>query len=380
MQYSLLSKFQGAFLGAALGNHVGSHFEYQIEKNREDYKFFLNQHKFYLSKLDKNYLKKWGEITIYCAESLIRKQAFNEDDWQKVYKEWQDKQQNHKGYTWKLNTIKDSSKELEKLAEIVNNNQSDFHYINKDDILIPKISNTIIASLPVSLIYHEDEFKLKEKLQQWGNVWENNLEINLGNLVVGYIIAQALTNRLDPLTLIPKIIDYIGERELLVEQLRQVEKLIYQGANLDAAITHLSKNFKFLEKQQILDEGQQKSCSSTFFIPISLALYCFLSTPEDFGLAVLRSARTGWSTQICTIVGILSGVYNSSSGVPVEWRKKMGVELLGMKDEADIMNLAKKLWAVWCGVYDPNNIIQNVVPAVAATNVIRPRSHPASNS
>merc|ERR1739838_283026 len=197
MQYSLLSKFQGAFLGAALGNHIGSHFEYQIEKNREDYKFFLNQHKFYLSKLDKNYLKKWGEITIYCAESLIRKQAFNEDDWQKVYKEWQDKQQNHKGYTWKPNTIKDSSKELEKLAEIVNNNQSDFHYINKDDILIPKISNTIIASLPVSLIFHEDEFKLKEKLQQWGNVWENNLEINLGNLVVGYIIAQALTNRLD---------------------------------------------------------------------------------------------------------------------------------------------------------------------------------------
>ncbi|MCL2933735.1 MAG: ADP-ribosylglycohydrolase family protein [Trichodesmium sp. MAG_R03] len=380
MQYSLLSKFQGALLGAALGNYVGSHFEYQIEKNREDYKFFIDQDKFYLSKLEKNDLQKWGEITISCAESLIRKQAFNEDDWQKVYKEWQDKQYNHKGYTWKSNRIKDSSKKSEKLVEIVNNNQSDFHYINKDDILIPTISNAIIASLPVSLIYHEDEFKLKEKLQQWGNVWENNLEINLGNLVVGYIVAQALTDRLDPLTLIPKIIDYIGERELLVEQLRQVEKLIDQGANLDAAINHLSKNFKFLEKQQILDEGQQRSCSSTFFISISLALYCFLSTPEDFGLAVLRSARTGSSTQICTIVGILSGVYNSSAGVPVKWRKKMRVELLGMKDEVEILKLAKRLWALWCGVYDPNNVIQNMVPAVAATNVIRPRSHPASGS
>ncbi|MGD1715871.1 ADP-ribosylglycohydrolase family protein [Dapis sp. BLCC M172] len=378
MQYSLLSKFQGALLGAALGNYVGSHFEHQVEKNCQSYKLFMNQHKFDRSKLEENYLKKWGEITMNCAKSLIRKQEFNEEDLQKVHKEWQNKWKNKKDYTGKANKIKDSPVELEKLVGIVKNKHPDFNYINNDDVLNPTASNAIITSLPVSLIYHEDEFKLQQKLQQWGKVWENDLEVNLGNLVVGYIISQILIEKLDPLTIIGKIIDYIGEKEPLVGQLRQVEKLINQGANLDAAINHLSKNLKSLEKQQLFCEGQQKSLSSAFFIPISLALYCFLSTPENFGLAVLRSARSGWATQTCTIVGTLSGAYNSSAGVPVEWRQKMGVELLGMKDEMEIMNLAKSLWAVWSGVYDPNNVTQSIVPAVAARNVIRPRPHPAS--
>ncbi|MDE5075986.1 MAG: ADP-ribosylglycohydrolase family protein, partial [Trichodesmium sp. St5_bin2_1] len=80
----------------------------------------------------------------------------------------------------------------------------------------------------------------------------------------------------------------------------------------------------------------------------------------------------------CIIVGILSGAYNSIAGVPVEWRQKMGLEPLGMNDEVEIINLAKNLWAVWCGVYDPNNLTQSLVPAVAASNVIRPSPRPAN--
>ncbi|OZH53864.1 hypothetical protein AFK68_14740 [Hydrocoleum sp. CS-953] len=108
----LLSKFQGALLGAALGNYVGSHFEHQVEKNCQSYKLFMNQHKFDRSKLEENYLKKWGEITMNCAKSLIRKQEFNEEDLQKVHKEWQNKWKNKKDYTGKANKIKDSPVEL----------------------------------------------------------------------------------------------------------------------------------------------------------------------------------------------------------------------------------------------------------------------------
>jgi hypothetical protein len=49
-----------------------------------------------------------------------------------------------------------------------------------------------------------------------------------------------------------------------------------------------------------------------------------------------------------------------------------------MNDEVEIINLAKNLWAVWCGVYDPNNLTQSLVPAVAASNVIRPSPRPAN--
>ncbi|MEB3341620.1 ADP-ribosylglycohydrolase family protein [Okeania sp.] len=380
MNYSLLSKFQGALLGAVLGSYVGFYFENQIEKNRENYRLSINKDKLHLSNYEKKQLQKWVEIIVNSSESLIRKQEFNQDDWQKVYKEWQDKWNQKKDYTNAPNTtIKSSPKELEKLVSIVNNKQPSLNYINNDDIFNPTASNAIISSLPVSLLYHDNKLKLQQKLEEWGKVWKNYLEVNLSNLVVGYIITQILTERLEPLNIIPKIIDYIGEKEPLVGQLRQVDKLINEGANLDAAINHFSEDVKYIEKQQILWQGQQKSLSSTFFTPISLALYCFLSTPEDFSLAVLRSARTGWTTQTCTIVGTLSGAYNSIFGVPVEWRQKMGVELLSMKDEIEIMKLAKNLWAVWCGVYDPN-ITPSIMPTVVASNVISPRPHSASSS
>lgn len=235
--------------------------------------------------------------------------------------------------------------------------------------------------MPVALLYHDDELKLRQGLEQWGKVWQNHLEINLSNLAVGYIITQALTDRLEPHTLIPKIINYLGEGEtLLVDQLRQVEKLITQGTNLDTAVSKLSKNARYLEKQLKFAEGQQQPLSSSYLISVPLALYCFLSTPEEFRLAVLRAARTGWATQTCPIVATLSGAYNSISGIPVEWRQRMGVELLGMNNEMEILSLAKSIWAVWSGVYNPNTMTGNLVPAVAASNIIRPplRSRKAS--
>ncbi len=376
MQYCLLSKFKGALLGAYLGNYIGSNLKHQVESNQKKYKLFINKHEFCNSELNKRYLQKWGEITAKCANSLIRKQEFNQEDWQRVYEEWRDNWNSNQDHNFDKSQNRASQKDLEKLVKIVDGELSNFQKINlyRDDLFNPTASNGVIASLPVALLYHEDELKLQQKLQQWGKVWQNYLAINLSNLAIGYVIAQALTDRIDPLTLIPKIIDYIGEKEPLVGQLREVEKLIHQGVNIDGAITRLSKNVKCFEKQQVFWRGQQTSVSSAFFIPISLALYCFLSTPEDLGLAVLRAARTRWGTQTSTIVGTLSGAFNSNAGVPVEWRQRIRVELLGMNDEAEIMKLAKSLWALWCGVYHPNNMTPSLVPVVAASNFIHPRS------
>ncbi|NET78445.1 MULTISPECIES: ADP-ribosylglycohydrolase family protein [Okeania] len=377
MQHSLLTKFQGTLLGAVLGNHLGYYFEQQqTEKERKNYKISINKHKFNLD-LDKQKLQKWGEITANCANSLIINQEFNQKDWQKVYEEWQYNWTNKKDQSGKTSQVKYSQKKVEKFPEIFDNELADIYYIDKDDVFYPTASNAVIASLPVTLLYHEDELKLEKKLQQWGKVWQNYSDINPSNLAIGYLIAQALTEKLDPRTIIPKIIDYIGEKEPLVGQLRQVEQLINQKANLDTAITKLSKNLKSCSRQDIFSEEQENSISCPFFLPICLALYCFLSTPEDLSLSILRGSRTKWATEICTIVGTLSGAYNSTTGIPVEWRQKMGAELLGI-NEAEILKLAKKLWAVWCGVYDPNNMTQNIVPAVAARNIIRPRPRKAS--
>ncbi|MDJ0553788.1 MAG: ADP-ribosylglycohydrolase family protein [Microcoleaceae cyanobacterium MO_207.B10] len=364
MQYSLLRKFQGAFLGASFGDIVGSQFKQLAEPNPNHY--------------------KWKEITIICAKSLIRKNGLNQKDWQETCKQWQEKWNQKSSIEISKNSSLEPSKiihskaELAKLGEMVNNKPSDFTYIsNKSNLLSPKPNNAVIASLPIALLYHEDEFKLQQKLQQWGEVWGNHLEINPVNLAIGYVMAQALTEKLEPLTLIPKTIDYIGEQEPLVGHLKQVNILINQGANLETATVQLSKNAKFLEQQQLSSEEKPIPQSSTLLIPVALALYCFLSTPENLGLAVLRAARTKWATETCSIVGALSGAYNSSAGIPVKWRQTMGDELFGTTNETEIMNLAKSLWAVWCGVYNSAKMI-DPLPAVAASNVIRPRSHKTS--
>ncbi|MGB3514723.1 MAG: ADP-ribosylglycohydrolase family protein [Microcoleaceae cyanobacterium] len=369
MQYSLLSKFQGALLGAALGDLVGCKIEQQVEQNH-------------------NY-QKWGEITVSCAKSLIIKQGFHQEYWQKTNKQWQQKWSDKSSIEISKTSNLEPSKiifpkpDLGKLEEMVNNKSSNFSHINNDDtkdnLFNPTPTNAVIASLPISLLYHEDEFKLQQKLQQWGAVWRNYLEINPANLAIGYVMAQALTEKLDPLTLIPKTINYIGEQEPLADQLKQVKILINQGASLEAATVQLSKSAKSLEQQQLSCEEQQKSHSWASFIPISLGLYCFLSTPEDLGLAVLRAARTRWIRETCSIVGALSGAYNSSVGIPVGWRQTMGLQLLGTTNEVEIMKLAKSLWAVWCGVYNPEKTI-HPMPAVAASNVIRPRLHKTGGS
>lgn len=378
MQYSLLSKFEGVLLGAALGDLMGSQFKQQVEPNKRTDKLLINQPNLYQSELEKRRSYKWGEITVSCAKSLITKQGFNQEDWQEICRKWQQKWHDQTNRSLESRKIKSTTGELEKLEEMLKNKSPNFREENgdskKDDVFSPTPSNAVIPSLPVALLYHEDEFKLQQKLQQWGEVWGNHLEINPGNLAIGYAMAQALTEKLDPLTLIPKIIDYIGKEKALVGQLRQVETLVKDGANLETAITQLSRNAKSLEKQQLSGRDKQISHSSAFLIPIALALYCFLSTPEDFGLGVLRAARTRWVAQTCSIVGALSGAYNSSAGIPVGWRQTMGVELLGTVNEVETMRLAKSLWAVWCGVYNPEKMRPYPTPAVAATNVIRP--HP----
>ncbi|WP_202218862.1 hypothetical protein [Okeania sp. KiyG1] len=51
-------------------------------------------------------MQKWGEITVNCANSLIRNQEFNQEDWQKIYGEWQDNWANKKDQSSKTSQVK----------------------------------------------------------------------------------------------------------------------------------------------------------------------------------------------------------------------------------------------------------------------------------
>jgi len=335
MRYSLLSQFQGTLLGAVLGEFIYQELSIFSPSKQESDNLADSQQKTF-QEVGNNraiYRTLRGEIAIISARSLVKYEGLEVEDW---HEKWKSK---------KLSEYPNSGVSLRVLSEIA------------------------IASLPVAMLYHEEEAKLREKLDQIGEVWQGKSDVKLSNLAVGYAIALALKEKLEPQTLITQIINILEEECPLVELLKEVQSLLERRADLETAIRHLSNKAKSIETEAI--------------IPVCLAFYCFLSTPENWQLAVQRAARTGRGSQICAIVGALSGAYNSSAGIPVEWRgalnfrlrKTSGLISEAVASEAEIIELAKTLLAIWCGVYNPKTMENklNLVPAVAASNVIRPR-------
>ncbi|MBE9056487.1 ADP-ribosylglycohydrolase family protein [Sphaerospermopsis sp. LEGE 08334] len=231
----------------------------------------------------------------------------------------------------------------------------------------------ILATLPVAIFFHEDPVKLKYNLWQLLQIWDANPVVIDAAFVLGYAIAKSLTETLDPFTLIPETIDFVGESKTSIPQkLLKVNNLLEQGAGLAQAQTEFSKQDKFSNN-------------------IALAFYCFLSTLEDFRLTVLRDKNNlrEQNSWFCALTGALSGAYNSIEGIPINWQVVLSAfnqPVWGMSSGSVMLELADELVAVWSGAYNISLNIQELtkegckinwelVPlsVFAAPRVIRPR-------
>jgi hypothetical protein len=205
--------------------------------------------------------------------------------------------------------------------------------------------NLILATLPVALFFHENTIKLRQSLLRVLQIWEDDPVVRDGTLAVGYAIAKSLTEQLHPQTLIPEAIAFIGETPTsLPQQLLKVNDLLNRGAGLDRAQAELSR--------------EQKQSNA-----IAMAFYCFLSTLEDYRLAVLRASHTNevwrpdtchlYSQSIAAITGALSGAYNSTAGIPTNWRvlhSQPNSTTWEMRNFSQVLKLADSLVAVWSGM------------------------------
>ena len=207
-------------------------------------------------------------------------------------------------------------------------------HLDTTDGVLPK---AIIATLPVALFFHENTTKLRQNLLDVWQIWNYDPIIRDTTLAVGYAIAKSFTETLVPQTLIPEIITFIGDTNTLIPQkLLQVNDLLAQGLGLETAQTVFSP------------EDQPKSA-------VALAFYCFLSTLEDFSLAVLRATQLNCPTS-SIITGALSGAYNSTVGIPIKWQVLLRLDNLARWESTSLfqmLELADALVAVWSGVYDP---------------------------
>lgn len=328
MHHSLSSRFRGTLIGTTIGERIyrcgatTKQFSYLDAKPRSQGQGSNRS----VEHFDGAAEALAGRLALLGAESLIRLGRFDLDDWFGTFRQ-------------------DSVLGL--------------LFASSDQNVIDYLSTTaVIATLPIALFYHENEIKLQQNLRLALTAVGHDPISRDGALAVGYAITQSLNEKLNSATLIPQIINFIGEPQTQIAQhLIQVQTLLEQRAGLERAVTELSTQ------------------PST---PTALAFYCFLSTLEDLHLSVVRAALTPYQPQITsTITGALSGAYNGTSGIPINWRLALlGDTKLGTWaiTETEILQISDSLVAVWSGVYGPThppNLTQ--VAAIAAPRVIRPR-------
>jgi ADP-ribosylglycohydrolase len=380
MRHSLLSKFQGTILGAVLGDSIGLQYQRQLvgippeigdlppilqltkhqQLTQGGARLALNspQSKIPTGKQS----SECGFLAVACAQSLIRGRGLDLKDWRDTWEAFAN-------------------------SEIYHPRSSEFQ-----SLLNP--SEAAVAALPSAMFFHENKAKLREKIMLAIEVWpnENKPEWETAILAVGYAIARTLKDKLDPATAIEQTIAYLKTDNALTELLLQVQILLQRGADLETATTHLCKSATEVRERQ--GEGEKKLPTESIvnpanLIPIALAFYCFLNTPEDLRLSVLRAARCGIAGQLtCALTGALSGAYNGAAAIPVEWRQVSSARvepgplvcgrepsLWGTGSDAKIVELANNLFAVWAGVYRPDAGLDSaaLARAVAAPYVIRPR-------
>lgn len=218
----------------------------------------------------------------------------------------------------------------------------------------------IVAMLPLMLFFHDDRVKLREILINVSHSWQLDWEPCSCAVAIGYILSRSLTESLSARDIIPQLLDeMINLNPLLFQELEMIDRYLDQSSSLHQVTQKLT------------------AIAHPMIASTVLAIYCFLSTPEYFSLAMLRAYHTkSESPFTCAITGMLAGAHNSLTGIPVN-----GV--LATQNRERLMLAAEDLLSAWAGVYHQHSsmgifppsdrsVIDRVLP-VASPQVIQRR-------
>jgi ADP-ribosylglycohydrolase len=200
---------------------------------------------------------------------------------------------------------------------------------------------TLLAvSLPVILFFHEQPHRLQQQLTLCLEE-SSSPEQRQGIAVIAAAIAQILQERTDPEHLIPQVLALTSPPPSLADLLQQVQSLVRQRAGLAEAMTQLGANLSHSSEAGTL----------------ALALYCFLSTPEDFEQTLTRAVQTAAQPLLITLIaGALAGTYNGEEGIPPRWRLSCPqAEWVGSA-------LPERLLDAWSGAYPGSSPMRSPLP------------------
>ncbi|MBD2058572.1 ADP-ribosylglycohydrolase family protein [Oculatella sp. FACHB-28] len=371
MRYSLSSRFQAVLLGAALGEILGTQCQVmqsqQPQVKQPSQWTSLSRWGFSDSTLANRIAiaPAWGRVAVQLIKGLIRGGG-GETSWINEVLDVLEipfEQSNREPNSERNSSEQDEGSPL-----------PDFPQID---------AGLAIAALPIALFFHADPHQLEQELQQADKVWRHRPELSDGVLAISYALSLALREQLDPTQLIAEIVEELelnrdrptttdpsapSNSANFVEQLRFTQSL--NQTSLDRATA------------QIRDQ-LSKSQTGLDALTIAIAFHCFLNTPEDFCLSVIRAAQLHRNPQTTCLTAALSGAYNGISSIPLSWRSALSRgssehsplnHLWGVATEAELQQLSDQLLAAWSGAYDLVHLLNypGQTFAIAAPKVIRP--------
>lgn len=329
MRYSLLSRFQGALVGAALGEILGVCCRVRQRQRSAD--SWLRVDHWGFAAAQELLPLGWGQVVVDGSGQLTQTNRWD----------------------------------LEKLTNRLDLNSKDY-----------RSGGLAIATLPLTLYFHDDIDQLQTQIQQAIAGWMSDAipdpELLSSVLIVSYGMALALREEFDPTRLIPDLIADLGTQALtpIVNQmLHQVQTLVEERTSLAIATSQLARSY-LPHHPELFD--------------LSIVLTSVLTVPDDFRLSLLQVVQVSRQPQTaCAIAGAILGTYNSLAGLPVGWRRKLNaypdgssplVHLWTVASEAELLLLAERLLSSWAGLYNPAQADGdiNTPLTIAAPDVIRP--------
>ena len=216
------------------------------------------------------------------------------------------------------------------------------------------MSRMALVFFPIILYYHDNLHQLELLLHQSAKYWQIPLSNLDGILWWSTAISLVLREKLNP--------------EDLWQQLTVTSQTF---------INSLSKDLGSL--QILFDRGlsitevtaELSLVANPSDLPFLLSLYCFYQTPENFTLTMKQAMSVqNKASDLLALTGFLSGAYNSRTGLPVNWEKFCQ----NRDNYQKILQLGRRVFAVWSGVYVPGNNV-NISAIVVTPRTLQNRPH-----
>jgi hypothetical protein len=227
------------------------------------------------------------------------------------------------------------------------------------DISSPE--QAIVAMLPLMLFFHDDRVKLREILISISHSWQLDWETCSSAVAIGYIISRSLTESFNPRTIIPQLLDEMTNLHPLLFQ--ELSTIVGGTSVREHQISDLTSSLHQVTQRL-------RTTPHPIIAPTAMAIYCLISTPEDFSLAIRRAYHIEDRSQLtCALTGILAGAQNSLTGIPLNGD-------LATQERSQWLLAAESLLTAWAGVYHEDSSSRSValLPASAQPAVAYPLS------